>query len=156
MERLLFLIIDLLLFRKLLELLAINQSLSEGRIIFVPRLLKFSHVLCVYFPTVELDNMIWLATFPGCQGFCGIVQIGHDSYIVSFNIRQGLKCQHVALTVNLTMWLLCSNCVLPWVATTFRGKMWQRFGCILISRYVTPAAPSPRHKALWWIFQQNL
>ena len=40
----LFLIIDLLPFAELLELLAINHSLSERMIIFVPRLLKFSHV----------------------------------------------------------------------------------------------------------------
>ena len=42
----LFLIIDLLLFTKLLELLATNHSLSE-KSIFVPWLLKFSHVLVV-------------------------------------------------------------------------------------------------------------
>ena len=41
----LLLIIDLLPFAKLLELLAIDHSSSEKRIIFVPRLLKFSHVL---------------------------------------------------------------------------------------------------------------
>ena len=43
----LFLIIKLLQFAKLLELLASNHSLAERRIIFVPRLLKFSHVLVV-------------------------------------------------------------------------------------------------------------
>ena len=43
----LFLIIDLLPFAKLLEMLAINHSLSEKRIIFGPWLLKFSHVLVV-------------------------------------------------------------------------------------------------------------
>ena len=40
-------IIDLHPFAKPLELLAINHSSSERRIIFVPRLLKFSHVLVV-------------------------------------------------------------------------------------------------------------
>ena len=43
----LFLIIDLLPLAKLLELLDINHSSSERRIIFVPQLLKFSHVLVV-------------------------------------------------------------------------------------------------------------
>ena len=43
----LFFIIDSLLLAKLLELLAINHSLSGRRIIFVPRLLKFSRVLVV-------------------------------------------------------------------------------------------------------------
>ena len=40
----LFLIIDLLLFAKLLELLSNNHSSSKRRIIFAPQLLKFSHV----------------------------------------------------------------------------------------------------------------
>ena len=43
----LFLIIDLFPCIKLLELLAVNHSSSERSIIFVPRLLKFSHVLVV-------------------------------------------------------------------------------------------------------------
>ena len=43
----LLLIIDLLPFAKLLELLAIDHSSSEKRIIFVPRFLKFSHILVV-------------------------------------------------------------------------------------------------------------
>ena len=43
----LFLIFDLLSFAKLLELLAINHSMSERRIIFVSWLLKFTHVLVV-------------------------------------------------------------------------------------------------------------
>ena len=43
----LFLIIDLLWFAKVLDLLAINYSSSERGIIFVPQLLKFSHVLVV-------------------------------------------------------------------------------------------------------------
>ena len=43
----LFLIIDLLPFAKLFELLAINHSSSERRIIFIPWLMKLSHVLVV-------------------------------------------------------------------------------------------------------------
>ena len=39
--------IDLLPFAKLLELLALNHSSLERRIVFVPRLLKFSHVRVV-------------------------------------------------------------------------------------------------------------
>ena len=41
----LFFIIDLLPFAEFLELLAIDHSLTERRIIFDPCLLKFSHVL---------------------------------------------------------------------------------------------------------------
>ena len=45
----LFLIIDVLSFAKLLELLAINYSLSERRIIFVPQLLLFSQVVVFFY-----------------------------------------------------------------------------------------------------------
>ena len=48
----LFLIIDLPSFAKLLDLLDIKCSLSEGKIIFVPWFLKF---MDVHFPAVELD-----------------------------------------------------------------------------------------------------
>ena len=43
----LFLIIDLFLIAKLLELLAINHRLSERRIFFIPWLVKLSHVVAV-------------------------------------------------------------------------------------------------------------
>ena len=72
----LFLIIDLLPFAKLLELVAINHSLSERRISFVPWLLKLSHVLIdfitcmgVHFPAVELDNVIRFSTLSRMLGF---------------------------------------------------------------------------------------
>ena len=93
----LFLITDLVLFAKLLELLAINHGLSERRIIFVPRLLKFSHVLVV----LQLEGvhtspqLSWitpgLAPFRGCQVFCDIVPNGPSSSVVPFNKHQGLK-----------------------------------------------------------------
>ena len=63
-KRKLFLIIDLISFAKLLELLAINQSSSERRIIFVPRLLKFSH-----FPAFKLNNAILFSTLSRMPGF---------------------------------------------------------------------------------------
>ena len=70
------LFIDLLPFSKLLELLAIDHSLSERRIIFSPWLLKFSHVLvgfltCMgaHFPAVELDNAKWLSILSRVSGF---------------------------------------------------------------------------------------
>ena len=43
----LLLIIDLLPFAKIVELLAINHSLSERRDNFVPQLMKLSHILVV-------------------------------------------------------------------------------------------------------------
>ena len=75
----LFLIIDLLLFTKLLELLAINYSLSESRSTFVevhPCSSCFITYMGVHFPTVELDDTIQFSTLPGCQGSCGMVTNG--------------------------------------------------------------------------------
>ena len=92
-------IIDLLSFAKLLELLAIDHSSSKRRIIFAPRWLKFSHVVVVLqLAWVRTSlQLSWitqsgLAPFPGCQGSCGIVPNGPAGSVVSFNIRQGLKC----------------------------------------------------------------
>ena len=58
-----------------MELLAINHSSPERRIIFVPRLLRLSHVLVVLLLAwVRTSQQLsWirrsgLAIFPGCQG----------------------------------------------------------------------------------------
>ena len=92
-------VIDLLPFAKLLELLAIDHSSSKRRIIFAPRWLKFSHVVVVLqlawvrtSPQLSWITQSGLAPFPGCQGSCGIVPNGPAGSVVSFNIRQGLKC----------------------------------------------------------------
>ena len=92
-------IIDLLPFAKLLELLAIDHSSSKRRIIFAPRWLKFSHVVVVLqlawvrtSPQLSWITQSGLASFPGCQGSYGIVPNGPAGLVVSFNIRQGLKC----------------------------------------------------------------
>ena len=61
-----------------------------------------------------------LAPFPGCQCSSGIVPNGPTGSVVSFKIHQGLKCKHVGSTPTLTMWLLFSNCALPWT-TKFWG-----------------------------------
>ena len=65
----LFLIIDLLLFAKLLELLAINHSSSERRIIFCSLVVEiipcsgcFMTCMGAHFLAVELDNAIWFST----------------------------------------------------------------------------------------------
>ena len=44
-----------------------------------------------------------LTLFSGCQGSCGTVTNGPAGSVVSFNIDQGLKCYHVALTPTLTV-----------------------------------------------------
>ena len=102
---------------KFLLLLAINHNPSEWRDICVPWLLKLSHVLVVLqlawvrtFLRLSWITRSVLARFLWRQGSCD----GKTDLVVSFNIRQGLKCQHVASTPNLPMWLLHSNCALPW------------------------------------------
>ena len=72
----LFLIIDFHPFAKPLELLAINHSSSERRIIFVHQMLKFSpcfgcFITCMgaHFPIVELDNVIQFSTLSRLSGF---------------------------------------------------------------------------------------
>ena len=79
---------------KFLDFLAINQSLSERKDIFVPWLLKLPFVLVVlqlswvlFSPQSSWIMQSGLAPFPWCQGFCGIV----PNRLVSWVIRQGLK-----------------------------------------------------------------
>ena len=140
-----FLAIDLLPFAKLLVLLAIDHSSSKRRIIFVSWLLKFPMFWllcnvhgCALPHSFSLITRSGLASFPGCQDSCGIIPNGPAGPVPSFNIRQGLKCYHVALTPTLTMWLLCSNCTFPRTTKyTFREEMWQLSGwqlsgCILV------------------------
>ena len=71
-----FIIIDFLLFAKPLELVAINNSSSERRIIFVPRSLKFSmfwlfYITCMgaHFFAVELYNAIRFSTLSRMSRF---------------------------------------------------------------------------------------
>ena len=84
----------------------------DGRI--TPFVLSLSNIINL--SDVSFLSLAWsgLALFPGYQGSCGIVRNGAAGLILSFKIRQRLKCWHVASTPTLTMWLLCSNCVLPW------------------------------------------
>ena len=95
----LIIIINLLMLAKLLDFLAINHSLFERRGIFIPWLLKLSHVLdtlqlawaCTF---LHLSWIMWfsLVPFPGCQGSCGIFPNGLTYLVIFFNMRQGLKC----------------------------------------------------------------
>ena len=89
---------DQLLLAELLELLAINNSSFQRRIIFVLQLLDFSYVLVVL-------QLAWVCTssqlswitrcglepFPGCQLSSGIVPNGLMCLLISFNICHGLK-----------------------------------------------------------------
>ena len=139
--------------RVLLELLAINYISPERKIIFVPLLLKFFHVLVVlscmgaHFLSVELDNAIRFITLFRMSGFlwhssrwaCQFGCSGHEVLACSLNTD---------LNYVTTMPFLEP---LSKVATTFRRKIQKLFGCILIEWYVTPAALSPKPEALCWI-----
>ena len=108
----LFLIIDLLLFTKLLELLAINHSFSERRIIFVPPLLlKFTHVLVVLWlawvltsPHLSWTTQSGLTTFPGCQGSCGIVPNGPTGLIALEVLACSLNTNLNYVTIMLKLY----------------------------------------------------
>ena len=132
-----FLIINLLVFAKLLDLLAINHSLTERRIYILPCAVCFKACMGAHFPAVELDNAIWFSTLSKMSGLLWVVPNGPVSLVVSFNIRQCSKCYHVPLTPTLTMWLLCSNCAHP--CSNFMGVFSQRD---------TPAVLSPGPEAL--------
>ena len=89
---------DLLLLAELLELLAINHSSFERRIISVLWLLDFSYVLVVYnlHGVCTSLQLSWvtrsaLEPFPGCQHSCGIVPNGLICLVISFNVSHGLK-----------------------------------------------------------------
>ena len=84
----------LILFAKHLKLLAVNYSLSERRIIFVPRLLKFSRVLVIFqLAWVRTSAQLsWimrssLACFLGSQVSYEIVPSGTVGLVVFFNIH---------------------------------------------------------------------
>ena len=98
-ETKLLLMIDLFPFAKLLELLPVNNSSSEKRDIFVPRLSKLYHVLLdLQLAWVRTSPQLsWIrrsifAFVPGCQGSYGIVPNRSAGLVIFHNIRQGLKC----------------------------------------------------------------
>ena len=71
----------------------------------------FSACMGVHFPTAEFYNAIWFSIvwpFQGCQDFFGTVLYGFAGSAMSFSMHQDLKCY-----IALTIWLLCSNCILP-------------------------------------------
>ena len=115
----LFLIIDLILFAKLLELLTINYSLSERRIIFVPGLLKFLMFWLLFnlhrimhLPAVESNNaksgFLWHSCKWDCRFGCFLQYMSGVEVLV-----------YVAST-PISMRLICSNYTLPWT-TKFWG-----------------------------------
>ena len=144
-------IIDLLLFAKLLELLAINHSFSERRTIFVPLLLKFSQVLVFYnlhgcplsHSWVEWHDSV--STLSRMSGF-----LQHSSSW-AHQFRDYYDYYYYDYYAPTTLFLE----PLQKVMATFRGKMQQLFGYILIDRYLTPAVLSLSlslgPEALCWI-----
>ena len=103
----------------------ISHSSSERRSIFnASQLSKLSNVTCCFracivahSPALELDNTRWFRLQSGplqrVSGTCGTAPNSPAvSVIVSFKTLQGFKCQHVVLTLTLTMGLLCSSFIL--------------------------------------------
>ena len=112
-------------------------------------------------PAVELDNIIWFSTFSRMPGFLWhsskwTQQFGHFLQYTS-----GLEVLVCSLNTDLnyviTVLQLGPPLLQPLskVVVTFRGKMWQLFGFILIDRYITLAVLFPGPEALCLIFQQN-
>ena len=95
-------------------------------------------------PQLSLITRSGLASFLGCRCSCVIVPNGPAGLIVSFNIRQGLKCKYVASTSALIVWVLCSNYALPWTTKVLGVFSKTRY-------YLTLAALSPGPKALCWM-----
>ena len=82
-----------------------------------------------------------LEPFPRFQDSCGIIPNKPTAWVVSFSIRQGLNCLHVASTPALTLWLLCSNCTLHWT-TMFLGLFSKTDTTILQQRSLLHSSPS--------------
>ena len=85
----------------------------------------------------QLNWIMWssLPPYPGFWGSCSIVPNGPTGLVISFNIFQGLQCKHVASIPTLTMWLLCSNCTLPWTTKLLSvysktDTMWHQLCCL--------------------------
>ena len=104
-------------------------------------------------PQLSWTTRSGLAPLPGCQGSCGILPNGLVVLVVFFNIRQGLKYykpEHRPELCDLS-YVLIAPFLEPQskVVSTFRGKLRQLFGCILIHRSVTKqhSLLSPRPSA---------
>ena len=128
----LFLISGLIPFAKHLALLAINFSSSERRMIFFGSLVVqvllcscyFSTCMGRQYPAVELNNVIRFSMLSRKSAF-----LWHSS---KWDCRFGCFLQYgsgvevlvyVALTPTF-MWLICSNCILPWTSK-FLGIFWK-------------------------------
>ena len=97
--------IEIFPFGKLLELLAINHSLSERRDIFcslavevLPFFVCFSTCMGTHFPAVEMNHVIRFSALSRVLGFLWhSSKWSNGASVVSFDTQQGLKCQHVDL-----------------------------------------------------------
>ena len=105
----------LITFTNLLGMLLIIVYLKERTFLFLGGQsspmpwLFYTACIGMHFLADALDNVIQFGTLSRVSGFlCHGFKWPISSFI-SFNIRQGLKCWHVASTPTLTMWLLCSH-----------------------------------------------
>ena len=137
-----------------------NHSSSKGKIIFVPRLLKFSHVLFVLqlawmrtFPQFSWIMHSSLAPFPGCQDSCVKVPNGAISWSFPSVYMRAWSLSIFSLDTNLNYMTTMFQLRPP---LNYEAKLWQLFRCILMGRYVSPAALSPGPETVCWIFWQNM
>ena len=92
------------------------------------------------FPAVELDNAIRFITLSRMSGFLWHSSKWAHQFACFLQYMSGFEVLACSLDTDLRE-----------LAATFREKMRQFLGCILIDRYVTPATLSPGPEALCWI-----
>ena len=109
----------------------------------LPRSGSFIAYMGVHFPVVDFDNAIRFSTLSRMSGFLW----NNSKWACWF----GCFLQYTSGLEVLAPTALFLE-TLSKVAVTFREKMRQHFGCILIYRYVNPATLSPGSEAICWIF----
>ena len=95
------------------------------------------------FPAVELDNVIQFSTLSRMSGFLWYSSKWARRFGRFLQYAPGLELLTRSLNTNLNYVDLSYTPIAPFlepprkVVSTFRGKMWQLLGCILIDRYIT-------------------
>ena len=98
----------------------------------------------VHFPLVKLDNMIWSSTLFRMSGLLWYSSKLACRFECFLQYMSGLEVLACSLDTNLN-YAPAAPFLEPIskAVDTFRRKMQQLLGCILIDRYATPAALSP-------------
>ena len=96
--------------------------------------------------------MVWWHISKWAHQFSHFLQYTSELEVLACSLNTDLNHANTILFSNYSPFLE----PLSKVVATFRGKMLERFKCILIYRYITPAALSPGPKPFYWIFMQNM